>query len=110
MTECVGVFLLMRALLDLRLRGLVEQHPFLPEPPPKRWSALLLALGVRWAGKRAVRRGRVDPGLAIFAGIDIRTTRAPTLATQRARWATARAPTCSISGQPSPASSTGSGW
>jgi len=86
-TECAGVFLLLRVLLDLRLRGLVERHPFLSEPPPARWSALLLALGLRWAGKGTQSHDTIDPGLAVFAGIDITTP--PMLTAQKTLWATA---------------------
>ncbi|MBN8636216.1 MAG: hypothetical protein J0M07_12890 [Anaerolineae bacterium] len=67
-TQCAGIFLLLRPLLDLRLQGLAARCPFLPEDV--RWSALLLQLGLRCAGKAAQEFAELDPGLLMFVGLD----------------------------------------
>ena len=61
-TDCAGVFLLLRAAVDARLPRLAER---LGAPPIE---AVLLGLGLRWAGRGAVVRGRIDPGLALLTG------------------------------------------
>lgn len=68
-TEYAGVFLLARALLDLRLAGLVEELQY-----PPRLADLLAMLGLHWAGSAALKADRLDPGLMIFAGIESAAT------------------------------------
>jgi hypothetical protein len=60
-SHCAGVFLLVRALLDLRLPALVASADWAPLP------AALLALGLRWAGAAGLAAEGIDPGLGIFA-------------------------------------------
>jgi len=73
-TECAGVFLLLRGVLDLRLPELAERVGFpvaLPSPTdPSPTRTLLLALGVAWGGPAAIRDGGLDPGLAWLGGWD----------------------------------------
>jgi hypothetical protein len=64
-TGCAGVFLLLRAILDARLPMLVADTGY-----PPGLGALLLALGLRWAGEPGVVQGRVDAGLSLWAGLD----------------------------------------
>ncbi len=54
-TDCAGLFLLLRALTEVRL----------PQVTPP----VLLALGVEWAGRASVRAGMADPGLALWSGL-----------------------------------------
>jgi hypothetical protein len=62
-TQCAGVFLLIRAVMDVRLvttgRGA---------------SPILAALALRWGGAPAVIDGRLDPGLPLLAGYDTAPT------------------------------------
>jgi hypothetical protein len=63
-TECAGLFLLVRAVMDTRLPQLVETSGAGSLP------AVLLALGIQWAGRQAVRDGNIDPGLAVWCGLN----------------------------------------
>jgi hypothetical protein len=76
-TSCAGLFLLLRALLDVRLPLLVESTGL------GELSAVLLALGLRWAGNEGSAQERVDHGLRLWAGIDP----ARTLDEMRELWA-----------------------
>lgn len=73
-TDCAGVYLLLRGVLDLRLPELAERVGFpvaLPSPTdPSTTRTLLLALGVAWGGPAATRDGGLDPGLAWLGGWD----------------------------------------
>jgi hypothetical protein len=60
-SHCAGVFLLVRALLDLRLPALIANAGWAPLP------AVLLGLGLRWAGSAGLAAEAIDPGLGIFA-------------------------------------------
>lgn len=63
-TRCAGVFLLLRAVSDLRLPALVGStaYPSL--------EALLIPMLMRLAGEGAVRGDRIDSGLAVLSGAD----------------------------------------
>jgi hypothetical protein len=63
-TECAGLFLLVRAIMDTRLPQLVESSGAGPLP------AVLFGLARHWAGERVMRDGDVDPGLAIWCGLN----------------------------------------
>jgi hypothetical protein len=54
-TGCAGLFLLLRAITEVRLPQL--------SPP------VLLALGLQWAGPASLRAGAPDPGLALWSGL-----------------------------------------
>ncbi|HEX7317548.1 MAG TPA: hypothetical protein VF297_26845 [Pyrinomonadaceae bacterium] len=62
-TECAGLFLVLRAVLDVRLPQLVKATGAGP------LSSVLLALGIQWAGEGAVREGEIDEGLAFWCGL-----------------------------------------
>jgi hypothetical protein len=63
-TACAGLFLLLRTIRDLRLPALLGQ----PSWPPAGLG--LAALGLRLAGSAALDGDRIDPGLALFAGLE----------------------------------------
>lgn len=62
-TECAGLFLVLRAVLDVRLAQLAAVTGAGPLP------SVLLALGIEWAGAGAVREGEIDAGLAFWCGL-----------------------------------------
>lgn len=68
-SACAGLFLLLRAVGDARLPGLLDGAGYPPRGIPSRAGAALAALGLRWAGAAGSRAGRLDPGLALFAGL-----------------------------------------
>jgi hypothetical protein len=61
-TRCAGVFLLARAVSDARLPQLAARCAGAP------LDAVLLALGVMWAGPDAVRDGAIEPGVQLWCG------------------------------------------
>jgi hypothetical protein len=61
-SACAGVFLLVRALLDVRLPALVATAEWPPLP------ASLLRLGLLWAGEAGIQGGKIDLGLNLLAG------------------------------------------
>ncbi len=63
-TACAGLFLLLRTIRDLRLPALLSQASW----PPAGLG--LAALGLRLAGSAALDGDRIDPGLALFAGLE----------------------------------------
>jgi hypothetical protein len=67
-TRCAGVFLLLRAVLDVRLPLLAEGMTYPPKDRLSSLGALLATLGLRWAGAEAVSAGKLDAGLALLAG------------------------------------------
>ncbi|MCG8353895.1 MAG: hypothetical protein MI924_39525 [Chloroflexales bacterium] len=69
-TGCAGVFLLLRTLLDARLTELVARASLPHQGSPDRLGALLVALGLRWAGAPGLVDGQLDGGLAILSGLD----------------------------------------
>jgi hypothetical protein len=62
-TECAGLFLALRAVLDVRLPQLVKASGAGP------LSSVLLALGIQWGGEGALREGEIDAGLAFWCGL-----------------------------------------
>lgn len=62
-TECAGLFLLIRAILDARIPQLAAAADAGP------LSSILLALGIQWAGARSLNNGRTDAGLAMWCGL-----------------------------------------
>lgn len=62
-TECAGLFLLIRAILDMRLPQLAATAGAGP------LSSVLLALGIQWAGAPALCNGKTDAGLAFWCGL-----------------------------------------
>lgn len=87
-SECAGVYLLLRAMLDLRLPALVAQAGWPPEGALSPLSAAVLALGLRLGGSPALVADQIDPGLALLAGLDA----PPALEALRAAWAATDAP------------------
>jgi hypothetical protein len=62
-TECAGLFLLICAVMDIRLpqlAGVAGAGPL---------SSVLLALGIQWAGASGLSDGKTDPGLAFWCGL-----------------------------------------
>jgi hypothetical protein len=57
-TQCAGVFLLLRAVADMRLPVLIKEYPGLSI------ENLLLSILIRIAGEGAVHNGQLDAGLA----------------------------------------------
>ncbi|MDX1417742.1 MAG: hypothetical protein R3293_26310, partial [Candidatus Promineifilaceae bacterium] len=66
-TNYAGVFLLLRACLDLRLPALIKEAGWPDSASNTSLSMLLAALGKRLAGKRD---DEFDPGLALWSGSD----------------------------------------
>ncbi len=88
-TQCAGVYLLLRAILDARLPVLVGGAAFPPQGTdarriagPTRLEACLLALGLRWAGEPALVEEEIDPGLGPLVGLEV----PPALAVLQAAW------------------------
>ncbi len=65
-TACAGVFLLLRAILDVKLVALLANSPDFTAAIP----AFLATLGLYWAGREGLIGDRVDPGLLACAGIE----------------------------------------
>ncbi|HEY0606887.1 MAG TPA: hypothetical protein VGD58_28465 [Herpetosiphonaceae bacterium] len=64
-SQCAGVLLLLRSLLDTRLPTLISQvfagdHAIA--------SAYLMGLGMCWAGQAGARADQIDPAVALLAG------------------------------------------
>lgn len=78
-SECAGVFLLVRAMLDARLDAIVNESG-LPSPD-EGLPTLVLALAMRVAGKQAVVAGQLDPGIALLGDSVIKD-----VAKLRKRW------------------------
>jgi hypothetical protein len=74
-SECAGIFLLTRVLLDVRVPSLVAGDAL---------RTFLLVLGLRWMAEQAIVGGRVDPALAWWAGWD----EPPPAAEVSQRWST----------------------
>jgi hypothetical protein len=68
-TGCAGVFLLVRAISDVRLPGLVKSTRYPPQGEPTQLGVLLVTLGLRWAGELGMTYGQVDTGLGLLAGL-----------------------------------------
>lgn len=74
-TPAAGLFLLLRALSDLRLPSLFERAAYPPLGCPSHGTAGVLALGMRWAGDRFPgysphgEPAPLDRGLAVLAGL-----------------------------------------
>jgi hypothetical protein len=83
-TGCAGVFLLLRAIADVRLPWLVESAGSLLQGVPTRLETLLITLALRWAGEPGTTHGEIDTGLGLFAGL----TSPPSLEALRGAWAT----------------------
>jgi hypothetical protein len=68
-SDCAGLSLLLRTMLDVRLPSLCEASlsPAKNELSP--FPMLLLSLGVRLLGSTAVTNGRLDQGLCLMAGL-----------------------------------------
>ncbi len=62
-TECAGLFLAARAILDTRIPQLAAREGAGP------LSSVLLALGIVWMGSRALKDAMTDPGLAFWCGL-----------------------------------------
>jgi hypothetical protein len=80
-TQCAGLFLLLRAVIDARLESVSKAVAGPTTESLSPMGFLLLALAGRWAGEAAIASGCLDPGLGVFAGID----RPPTLGALRHR-------------------------
>jgi hypothetical protein len=83
-TGCAGVFLLLRAISDVRLPWLVESTGYPPKGLPTRLDTLLITLALRWAGEPGATHGQIDTGLGLFAGL----ASPPPLEALRGAWAT----------------------
>jgi hypothetical protein len=62
-TSCAGLFLLLRAITEVRLQQIITSRNVGPLP------AILLGFGIHWAGPSAIRGGAPDPGLALWCGL-----------------------------------------
>ena len=60
-TQCAGIFLLWRAITDIRLPAHLELNNL---------KMLLATLGMHWAGRAALAAEQLDPALSIFAGLN----------------------------------------
>src|SRR5690606_31268949 len=67
-TACAGLFLLSRALRDLRLPLLITRSVDASASEEAALRAVLLAVGQRWAGMSPAVGEALDLGLALFAG------------------------------------------
>ena len=65
-TRCAGVFLLLRAISDLKLPLLAESLSYPPGESVERPTALIVPLLLRLAGAGGVDEGLIDPGLALL--------------------------------------------
>jgi hypothetical protein len=81
-TGCAGLFLLLRAVMDVQLPGLIQQVGYPPRDEPSRLSSILTALGLRWAGPAGLKGGHIDPGLGPLVG----TAGSPALSGLRHVW------------------------
>jgi hypothetical protein len=61
-SECAGLFLLARAVIEARIPQLAEVAGAGP------LSSVLLAIGLVWMGGRGLRGAMTDPGLALWCG------------------------------------------
>lgn len=87
-TNCAGVALLLRAVLDARLPGLLASAGYpAGVASAERLSTVLLALGLRWGGAQALHDGRLDAGLQMLAGYNLAQDAPATHDDLRARWA-----------------------
>jgi hypothetical protein len=62
-SHCAGLYLLLRALIDVRVPQMAAAAGAEP------LSAVLLALGIQWAGEHAVQDLELDRGLALWCGL-----------------------------------------
>ena len=69
-TRYAGIFLLLRAVLDAQLPALIRRSDFPRLDPDRRLPAVLVALAARWAGVDVPPGEVIDPGLALFAGLE----------------------------------------
>jgi hypothetical protein len=63
-SECAGLFFLVRAVQDIRLTSVLKECGF------DSISPLLTGLAIRIGGSRVWTDGRLDPGAALWAGIE----------------------------------------
>jgi hypothetical protein len=75
-SRCAGVFVLLRALLDVRLPHLVESTKYPPIRHSASLPAFLLAMGLRCAGDAGLTGDQIDPGLILLAGAEEGVSRA----------------------------------
>ncbi|MEM7585366.1 MAG: hypothetical protein AAF560_18395 [Acidobacteriota bacterium] len=68
-SPCAGLFLLARAVEEVRLASLIADSRLPLGDPDSQLSDLLLALGLRWGGVRVTADEAIDPGLAVLAGL-----------------------------------------
>ncbi len=83
-TECAGLALLWRAMLDARLDALAAETSY-PPGATNQPAAFRLALALRLCGEATVEGARIDEGLRLLVGLDERAT----LDELRAMWANA---------------------
>lgn len=82
-SDCAGVSLLLRTMLDVRLHVLAEETSYPPQAGElPRSVALLLSLSLHLCGEATVTDGLLDGGLCLLAGLKER----PTLDALRAYW------------------------
>lgn len=68
-TDCAGIFLLLRPILDLRLPTLFATIKGLGAEAISPTASALVALAIRWAGEATSGVAAIDPGLSLFAGL-----------------------------------------
>ncbi|HEU5015932.1 MAG TPA: hypothetical protein VFT66_25640, partial [Roseiflexaceae bacterium] len=92
-TEYAGVALLLRAVLDAGMSGLLELagYPSAEHTSRERIQTLLMALGLRWGGLPTLPDAIIDPGLQLLAGYETQHDPLMTMDDLRARWATNQA-------------------
>lgn len=70
-TQCAGLFLLLRAIMDLGLPRLAERAQYPASELSLPFPAVMLAFGLCCAGSSGIQHGRVDAGLSLLAGLDM---------------------------------------
>lgn len=82
-TTCAGLFLLLRSVLDAKSSQIVRQSNILTNGEISPLAAMLVALGLRWAGGAGMQEGQIDAGISVLAGLD----EAPRWNALQAQWA-----------------------
>ncbi len=87
-TEYAGVALLLRAVLDAGIHGLLDvtDYPSAEHARRERMQMLLMALGLRWGGLSMLHDDIIDPGLQLLAGYDITRTAPMTMNNLWTQW------------------------
>ncbi len=69
-SDCAGLSLLLRPMLDIRLHLLADEVAYPPKSDLSRPMILFLLLALRVGAESAVKNGCLDAGLSLLAGLD----------------------------------------